>query len=115
MKWKKKNVSMVVPGKRIVISEVGDPVVESSLLELLEERVREYQKEVLESLLRPSFFSKLLTKRRYMERSKPRPHEFGVRDAKSVLRQIRKGRAVSPQLLSRAVKTLVDEAGYDRD
>lgn len=99
--WEKRSVSVVVA--------------DSPLTRLLEERLKEYYRDALEHYLHPTFFYDKLTKRRYMERSKPRPHEFGPGDAKSVLRRVRKGRAVSGALLARAVRTLVDEASYYND
>lgn len=94
-------------------TRVSDPaVVDSALIRRLEQAICAYGAKAIEELTRPSPLLRLFTKRRYMEWSKPRPHEFGPADARSVLRRVRKGRPVSNALLSRAVKALVDEAGY---
>lgn len=107
-KWVDKRVT--------VITEVADPVRwDSARIRRLEQAVEQHLRECIADLARPSPFLTMFTKKRYMYWSKPRPHEFGPADAKSVLRRVRRGRRVSPALLARAVKTLVDEAGYDSD
>ena len=79
--------------------------------ERLERITQSYWDEMmLGRLFAPNIWSSLLPKRRYAARSKPKPHVFGLADAKAVFRQVRRGRQFSKQLLRRAQKALWDAA-----
>ena len=72
-----------------------------------------WQRQVLDWIANPSAFK--LPERRYADRSKPRPHEWGRADVKAVFRRLRHGRPISRALLVRAERWLFDEieSGYD--
>ena len=100
-------------GLKWVSSEISWTVPDGPIIRLLEKKMEQYRKEAWERLLEPSFFLGKLKKRRYMERSKPCPHEFGEADGRAVMRRLRHGKPVSPALITRAVKAITDAATDD--
>ena len=96
-----------------VTNEVSWTVPDSPIIRLLEKKMEQYRKEAWEDLLKPSFFLGKLQKKRYMERSKPRPHEFGEADGRAIMRRLRHGKPVSPALITRAVEAITDAATDD--
>jgi len=67
----------------------------------------------LQEHIEEPMFDMILRRRRYMETSKPVPHEFGRADAKAVFRRWRRGKPVSRCLMMKAIGAYADsEAGY---
>ena len=111
--WKQVKDRGATCGTKWVSYASSITVPDGPIIRLLEKKMEMYRAQMLEDLLRPSFFLGRLPKKRYMELSKPKPHEFGEADGRAIMRRLRKGKPVSGHLIARAMKAITDSVADD--